>query len=154
MQTSNLGVLTSTGRGRKVIVRHGNTIAGLLCRVGVGGVTMQKQQKENQFVSPTSHDSHNHRGDQTALQRLTHSGAVDQLLAGRPCRWLEMSVCPSGRCEITAANTWISLDYKEPGTWKRSGWALPVWTKQQLTSCCKSLMILVFFSISTLRNLI
>lgn len=65
----DFGVPTSTGRVKKVNIQHGNMIAGLLCGGG-GAHTMQKQQKENQFVSHTSHDSHNHSGDQTALQRL------------------------------------------------------------------------------------
>lgn len=78
---------------------------------GGGGATMQKQQKENQFVSPTSHDSHNHNGDQTALQRQTLSGEVDQLLPVRPP--LIENGATSSLCEIKEVNTWISLNYKD-----------------------------------------
>lgn len=93
--------------GQEVIVHHGNMIAGLLCRLG-GGHNAEASEREPIFQPHKPWQSQSQRRSNNTPASTMHFGEVDQFLPVRPLLIDNSSL--SSLCEITEANTWISLN--------------------------------------------
>lgn len=139
---SKFGVPTLTGPRRKVAVHH---VTWLLecCASGGGGACRRSRKRTNLSATRTMTVTIT-----TPIKR--HSNVLWKSRSIPAC-----TATPDWNHPPTTSLVKLQEQTREyhwiKGTPKRV--PLPS-TGRRLTSCCKSLMILVFFSISTLRNLI